>query len=107
MTNSPQTLDETLSERLHEVATGAAATEGDLRVLVEQAQALARTLSAAIGASERKLAELASTPGAPLAEMASELQRIERLRWELDDLNADLDALERRARSLRGAWMRR
>jgi hypothetical protein len=103
----PDTLDETLTVRLHEVVTGAAATEGELRLLGEQGQGLARALSASIGASEARLGALDATPDASLAEMAAELRRVERLREELDDLQTDLAALERRSRALRGAWMRR
>jgi hypothetical protein len=87
--------------------TGSAATEGELRLLAEQGDGLARTLAAAIGGSETRLASLVSTPDAPVAAMAAELRRVERLRDELDDLQADLAALERRARALRGSWLQR
>jgi hypothetical protein len=103
----PETLDQTLMTRLRAVVTGATSTEGELRTLAERGEALARTLRAAIDATETRLGDLASSPDAAVAEMAAELRRVERLRWELEDLRADLRALDRRARSLRGAWMRR
>lgn len=106
MSKTPETLDLTLTERLRDVVTGAAATEGELRLLAEQGQGLARALTAAIAASEARLGELYAAPEATVAEMAAELRRVESLRDELDDLQADLAALDKRARALRGAWMR-
>src|SRR4051794_39388371 len=41
------TLELTLTRRLREVVDGAAATEGELRLLTEQAEGLARSLAAA------------------------------------------------------------
>jgi ubiquinone biosynthesis protein UbiJ len=106
MSEPPESLDLTLTTRLREVVTGAAATEGELRLLAEQGHGLARALAAAIGSSEARLGLLAAAPEAAVAEMAAELRRVERLRDELDDLRADLAALEKRARTLRGAWLR-
>jgi hypothetical protein len=100
------TLELALTHRLREVLTGAAATEGELRLLKEQAESLARSLAAGIGSSEAHLAALAAAPGSTVAEMAAELRRVERLRDELDDLRADLAALASRSRTLRGAWLR-
>jgi len=99
------TLELTLARRLRAVLTGAAATEGELRLLTEQAEGLARTLAAGIDAGEARLSALAVEHGAALSEMAAELRRLERLREELDDLRADLAALDGRARKLRGAWI--
>jgi chromosome segregation ATPase len=101
----PESLDLTLTTRLREIVTGAAATEGELRLLAEQGQGLARALTASIGASEARLGELAAEPEAAVAEMAAELRRVESLREELDDLRADLAALDKRARALRGKWL--
>lgn len=106
VTQLPETLDQTLTTRLRDVVSGAAATEGQLRVLAEQGDGLARALAASIVASEARLGALARQPQAAVAEMAAELRRVERLRDELDDLRADLTALDKRARALRGAWLR-
>jgi len=99
-------LDQSLTRRLHDVLTGAAATEGELRALKEQAEGLARSLAAGIRSSEAQLTALAAAPDAAVAEMAAELRRVERLREDLDDLRADLAALASRARTLRGRWLR-
>lgn len=106
MSEPDDTLEIALTRRLREVLTGAAATEGELRLLEEQAEALARSLAAGIDSSEAHLAALAAAPGATVAEMAAELRRVERLREEFDDLRADLAALASRSRTLRGAWLR-
>jgi|tagenome__1003787_1003787.scaffolds.fasta_scaffold20498569_1 hypothetical protein len=100
------TLELTLTRRLREVVDGAAATEGELRLLTEQAEGLARSLAAAIAGSEAQLTALMTEHGSSVAAMAAELRRVERLRDELDDLRADLRALGNRARTLRGAWAR-
>lgn len=106
MSEPDDTLELALARRLREVVTGAAATEGELRLLKEQAEALARSLAAGIESSEGRLAALSAAPDATVAEMAAELRRVERLRDELDDLRADLAALASRSRTLRGAWLR-
>lgn len=106
MSEPDDTLELALARRLREVVTGAAATEGELRLLKEQAEALARSLAAGIESSESRLAALSAAPDATVAEMAAELRRVERLRDELDDLRADLAALALRSRTLRGAWLR-
>jgi len=106
MSEPDDTLEIALTRRLREVLSGAAATEGELRLLEEQAEGLARSLAAGIVSSEAHLAALAGAPGATVTEMAAELRRVERLRDELDDLRADLAALASRSRTLRGAWLR-
>lgn len=106
MRKPDDTLELALTQRLREVLRGAAATEGELRLLEEQAEGLARSLTAGIDSSEAQLAALATAPSATVAEMAAELRRVERLRNELDDLRADLAALASRSRTLRGAWLR-
>lgn len=100
------TLDLSLTRRLREVVSGSAATEGELRLLSERGDALRRTLEASIGSSDAYLSRLASEPGAALAEMASELRRLERLRAELAELLAALRGLDERARALRGEWLK-
>lgn len=106
MSAPDDTLELALTRRLRKVLAGAAATEGELRLLKEQAEGLARSLAAGIDSSEANLATLATAPGAAVAEMAAELRRVERFRDELDDLRADLAALAARSRMLRGAWLR-
>lgn len=109
MTSTPDplddTLDLTLTRRLREVIAGAASTEAELRILAEQGEALARALDASIRTSESRLGALASEPGAELAEMASELRRVERFRTELAEVEAALLAFDERARTLRGKWL--
>jgi hypothetical protein len=107
MSAPDDTLELALARRLREVVTGAAATEGELRLLKDQAEGLARALAAGIESSEARLAALSAAPGATVAEMAAELRRVERLRDELGDLRADLAALASRSRTLRGAWLLR
>jgi chromosome segregation ATPase len=106
MREPDDTLELALTDRLRAILTGDAATEGELRLLKEQAESLARSLGAGIDSSEARLAALATAPGATVTEMAAELRRVERLRDELDDLRADLAALASRSRTLRGAWLR-
>lgn len=106
MSEPDNTLEHALTRRLRDVIDGAAPTEGELRLLTEQAEGLARTLRAAIAGSEAQLTALVTGHGSSVAEMAAELRRVERLREELDDLQADLRALSNRARRLRGAWVR-
>jgi hypothetical protein len=109
MTRPPDPIDDTLdltvTRRLREVIAGAASTEAELRLLAEQGEALTRALDASVRTSESRLGALASDPGAELAEMASELRRVERLRAELADTEAALVAFEVRARTLRGKWL--
>lgn len=100
------TLELALRRRLVEVVAGAAATEGELRQLAEQGHALVRGLEAAADAGEARLDALASGPGAPVAELASELRRVESLRAELEGLRPILSALDERARELRGTWLK-
>lgn len=105
-THIDDTLDLTLTRRLAEIVAGAPSTEGELRLLIEQGEALERSLDASLQASEAQLGRLAGEPTAEVAEMASELRRVERLRSELGDVRATLAALDARARSLRGVWLR-
>src|SRR5947209_18632424 len=94
-------LEFALLVRLREVVAGAPATEVDLRRLADEADAWARTLEAQIRASEHRLAGLVADPSSSLTTVAAELRRLEKLRPELDDLRAQLEGLERRARQLR------
>jgi hypothetical protein len=96
-----------LTARLREVLSDRPATESELRTLAEEADAWRRALAAQIGASERRVEELYGDPGASLAGIASELQRIESLRPELVEVTSLMDELESRARSLRTQWLLR
>jgi chromosome segregation ATPase len=100
-----ETLEFALIVRLREVLAGAPATEVELRSLSDQADAWARALEGQIEASEARLRELTVDAASPLAAIADELRRLERLRPELDDLRARTVELEARARELRTAWL--
>jgi hypothetical protein len=102
-----ETLVFDLTTRLRELLADRPATESDLRTLSEEADAWARALKAQIDGSERRLRELTADPASPLAEIASELRRVETLRPELNELQSLLDELERRARELRTEWLLR
>jgi chromosome segregation ATPase len=102
-----RTLDSALSARLREILASGSATESELRELTEQADGWARTLRAQIRASERKLRALAADPASPIAEIADELRRVERLRPQLGEARRLLAGLETRARELRTEWLRR
>ena len=101
------TLDQTLTRRLQEIIAGDTSTEAELRLLSERGDALQRSLAASVRASEQRLAALAGETAAEVAEWAAELRRAERLRVELRHVRDTLEALDVRARELRGEWLRR
>jgi chromosome segregation ATPase len=103
----PDTLDTALSARLREIVASGTATESELRELTAHADGWARTLRAQIRASERRLRALAADPASPIAEIADELRRVERLRPQLGEARRLLAGLETRARELRTGWLRR
>jgi uncharacterized protein HemX len=99
-------LDFALIRRLREVRERTTpATEGELRVLSEQADAWARTVEAQIHSSERLIARLTSNPASSLAQIAAELRRVETLRPQLREVQALVADLENRARELRTQWL--
>ncbi len=100
-----ETLEFALLARMREVLAGSPASEVELRKLLEQTDAWARTLEGQIQASETRLAELAADAASPLAAMTGELRRIEKLRPELRDLRSRIDELATRARELRTGWL--
>lgn len=100
-----ETLDSALLTRIREVLTDRPATESELRILSEQADALARTLHAQVEGSERRLRALTREPGSSLAEAAAELRRLESLRPALDEVERLRSLLEQRARRLRTDWL--
>jgi hypothetical protein len=98
-------LDFALIARLRDVAGDTPATEADLRMLSEQADAWARALTGQIEACERRLRELNAVEDGSLAELADELRRLETLRPQLEEVRSLRAALEGRARELRTAWL--
>ena len=101
------TPDRALLDRLREVLADQPVTESELRGLIDQADGLVRTLKAHLAGSERRLDELADEPDASLAEIASELHRVEGLRPRLEEARRLLEELETRARELRTSWLLR
>ena len=98
-------LDFALIKRLREVLDDRPATESELRALKEQAEAWARTISGQIESSERRIRRLNQNPASSLAQLASELRRVEQLRPQLNEVRDLLKNLEERARQVRTAWL--
>jgi chromosome segregation ATPase len=101
----PQSLDFALINRLREVLDNRPATESELRTLTEQAEAWARTISGQLESSERRLRRLNQNPASSLAQIASELRRVEQLRPQLHEVRSLLADLEQRARQVRTEWL--
>jgi len=98
-------LDFALINRLQEVLDRRPATEAELRSLKEQAEGWERALGGQLESSERRLRRLNANPASSLAQIASELRRVERLRPQLDEVRSLLAELEQRARELRTEWL--
>jgi chromosome segregation ATPase len=101
----PDPLDFALIRRLREVLDRRPATEAELRSLKEQAEGWERALGGQLESSERRLQRLNANPASSLAQIASELRRVERLRPQLTELRTLLAELEQRARQLRTEWL--
>jgi chromosome segregation ATPase len=101
----PEPLDFALIRRLREVLDRRPATEADLRSLKEQAEGWARALDGQLESSERRLRRLNANPASSLAQIASELRRVERLRPQLNEVRSLLEDLEQRSRQLRTEWL--
>src|SRR6476620_4174102 len=101
----PEPLDFALIRRLREVLDRRPATETELRTLKEQAEGWQRAVSGQLEASERRLLRLNANPASSLAQIASELRRVERLQPQLDEVRGLLGDLENRARELRTEWL--
>jgi chromosome segregation ATPase len=101
----PEPLDFALIRRLREVRDRRPATESELRMLTEQAEAWARTVNGQIQASERRIRRLTKNPASSLAQIASELRRVDKLRPQLNEVRSLLADLENRARELRTEWL--
>jgi chromosome segregation ATPase len=101
----PPQLDFALMKRLREVLADRPATESELRALKEQAEAWARTVNGQIESSERRIRRLNHNPASSLAQLASELRRVEQLRPQLNEVRELLADLENRARQVRTEWL--
>jgi phage shock protein A len=101
----PNQLDYALIKRLREVLDRRPATETELRTLKEQAEGWQRAVSGQLESSERRLLRLNANPASSLAQIASELRRVEKLRPQLDEVGGLLADLENRARELRTEWL--
>jgi hypothetical protein len=100
-----QPLDFALIKRLREVLDDRPATESELRTLSEQADAWARTVSGQIESSERRIRRLNQNPASSLAQIASELRRVEQLRPQLSEVRRLKADLEARSRQVRTEWL--
>jgi hypothetical protein len=100
-----QPLDFALIKRLREVLEDRPATESELRTLSEQADAWARTVNGQIESSERRIRRLNQNPASSLAQIASELRRVEQLRPQLNEVRRLRADLEARARQVRTEWL--
>jgi conjugal transfer/entry exclusion protein len=98
-------LDFALINRLQEVLDRLPATEAELRSLKEQAEAWERTVSGQLQASERRIRRLNANPASSLAQIASELRRVEKLGPQLTEVQSLLEELEDRSRELRTEWL--
>jgi len=103
----PTKLDLALVTRLRQVVAGEAATEAELRALDDEAGGWLRATEAQLHAGEQRLTELNGDPASPLAEIASEVRRVEALSRELQEARRLMKGLERRTRELRTAWLKR
>ncbi|HEX6491617.1 MAG TPA: hypothetical protein VF002_09640 [Gaiellaceae bacterium] len=106
MSRLPDKLDLALTTRLREVVSGQPATESELRSLADQAGGWKRAVGAQLRAAERRLARLNGDPTSPLAEMATEIRRVETLAGELEEARALVAGLERRTRELRTEYLK-
>ena len=107
MSPLPTKLDLALVTRLRQVVAGEAATEAELRALDDEAGGWLRATEAHLHAGEQRLTELNGDPASPLAEIASEVRRVEALSRELQEARRLMKGLERRTRELRTAWLKR
>jgi type VI protein secretion system component VasF len=102
----PEKLDLALTTRLREVVTGQPTTESELRTLADQAGGWERATEAQLRAAETRLAKLNADAASPLAEMATEIRRVEALTEELEEARLLVHGLERRTRELRTAFLK-
>ena len=106
MSGVPHKLDLALTTRLREVVDGEAASESELRTLADGADGWLRATDAHLHAAEGRLTSLNSDPASPLAEIASEVRRVEALSQERQEARRLIEGLERRTRELRTEWLK-
>ena len=106
MSPLPEKLDLALVTRLRQVVAGEAVTEAELRALDDEAGGWLRATEAQLHAAEQRLTELNADPASPLAEIASDVRRVEALSRELQEARRLIEGLERRTRELRTAWLK-
>jgi hypothetical protein len=104
--SSHDKLDVAVATRLREIVAGDPATESELRAVADRAGGWARALEAQVAGSEARLAALNLDPTSPLADIASEVRRLDALMPELEEARWLLAGLERRTRELRTEWLR-
>jgi phage shock protein A len=102
----PEKLDLALVTRLRQVVAGEAATEAELRALDDEAGGWLRATEAQLHAGEQRLTELNADAASSLAEIASEVRRVEALSHELQEARRLTEGLERRTRELRTGWLK-
>ena len=96
----PEPLDFALIKRLR-ITDHRPATETELRTLKRAGGGVWElTVSGQMEASERRLRRLNASPASSLAQIASELRRVEKLRPQLDEVRSLLADLEARTREL-------
>jgi hypothetical protein len=106
VSSPPEQLELALAERLRQVVAGQEASESEMRTLADHAGGWARATDAQLVAAEDRLAALNADPASPLAEIATELRRVEALSREREEVRRLSDGLEQRARELRTAWLK-
>jgi len=102
----PEQLDFALIKRLREVLDRRPATETELRTLKEQAEGWQRAVSGQLQASERRLLRLNANPASSLAQIASELRRVEKLRPQLNEVRLRTEWLLSQATSAKASSRR-
>src|ERR671934_896841 len=94
-------LDVAVATRLRAIVAGDPATESELRAVADRAGGWARALEAQVAGSEARLTALNADPTSPLADIASEVRRLDALMPELQEARWLLAGLGRRTRALR------
>ena len=100
-----ESLDAGLKQRITAVLSRPVVTEVELRKLTEEGRVSALILGTRLEQAERLLSELSSEPDNSLAQIAAALRDVNDLWSRLEELEQTLEALDRRARELRTAWL--
>ena len=100
-----ESLDAGLKQRIKAVLSRPVVTEVELRKLTEEGRVSALILGTRLEEAERFLSERSSDPDNSLAEIAAALRDVNDLWSRLEELEQTLEALDRRARELRTAWL--